>query len=215
VHNEAFSKLSTIPDTAPLPSSTNILNMLNVKYILTVDKINDPTCRLRSKGEEFCLYENLNFLPRAYIVQKYNVIKDELAIANRLKSKDFQPQEEAVLEEEPKLNSVKGPAIPGKEEIDIIKYMPQEVVIRANILHNPKIILLADIYYPGWKAFIDGKEDKIYKANFCLRAVYLAPGEHLVRFSYEPASFKIGLGISLTTAFILLLALFMLKYRHA
>ena len=41
--------------------------------------------------------------------------------------------------------------------------------------------------------------DKIYKANFVLRAIYLTPGAHTIRFAFDPFSFKLGLSISLAT----------------
>ncbi len=213
VHNDNFSKLSTIPDTAPLPSSTNILNMLNVKYILTPEEIRDPTCKLRIKGASSYLYENLNCLPRAYIVPEILVIKDELEIASKLKDKSFLPQKQVILEVDPQVALISPGVITGKESIKIITYKPNEVVIEAVIVNKPKILILADIYYPGWEAHVNGKKATIYKANFCLRAVYLAPGKYTVRFSYNHISFKIGLGISLATVIILLISLFMVKYK--
>ncbi|MCK4649150.1 YfhO family protein, partial [bacterium] len=62
-------------------------------------------------------------------------------------------------------------------------------------------------YYPGWKAYVDGKEEKIYQANYILRAVYLGPGKHDIRFIYDPLSFKVGTYISLITALFLLLVI--------
>ncbi|MCX5701192.1 MAG: YfhO family protein [Candidatus Omnitrophica bacterium] len=211
VHNDSFSRLSTLPDTAPLPSSTNILNMLNVKYILTLNEIKDPTCILRNSGSSCYLYENKNVLPRAYLVPKYIVLKKELDIANKLKRKDFLPQKQVVIEVEPKpvLSKANKPA--GKESLEIIKYKPNEIIIEVNVLDRPKMLILSDLYYPGWEVFVDGKKDIIYKANFCLRAVQIAPGKHEVRFAYNPISFKIGLSISLTVAFILLIILFVIK----
>ena len=211
VHNEYFSRVNTIPDTAPLPSSTNVLNMLNVKYILTPKEIKDPTCKLRIKNGDNYLYENLRVLDRAYIVPEYIVIKNELDIANKLKSKDFLPQKQVILEEEPKESVANNETLPDKELMKILKYRPNEVIIEANILKKPKILVLADLYYPGWEARVNNQKAKIYKANFCLRAVYLNPGKNMVRFSYNPVSFKIGLSISLATAIVLLIVLFVIK----
>jgi hypothetical protein len=214
VHNENFSKLSALPDTAPFPSSTNILNMLNVKYILTPEEIRDSTCKLKVKGSSSYLYENLNCLSRAYIVPEVLIIKDELEIANKLKDKNFLPQKQVILEEEPKAVLSQDKEVAGKESIQIVTYKPSEVIIEAVILNKPKVLVLADIYYPGWEAHVNGKKTTIYKANFCLRAVYLAPGKHRVRFSYNPLSFKIGLSISLATLVVLLITLFVIKYKN-
>ncbi len=66
------------------------------------------------------------------------------------------------------------------------------------------ILVLADRYYPGWRAYIDGKETKIYKANFLFRGIYLPKGNHVVQFKYIPQSFYTGIIISLMTLFSLL-----------
>jgi hypothetical protein len=51
---------------------------------------------------------------------------------------------------------------------------------------------LSDTYYPGWKAFVDGKRTKIYRANYTFRALPLSAGTHRVEFVYDPLSFKLG-----------------------
>ena len=64
--------------------------------------------------------------------------------------------------------------------------------------------MLADAYHPGWKLRVDGKEQRILRANYLFRAVELPAGNHKVEFSYEPETFRIGLRISLCTAGLLL-----------
>jgi uncharacterized membrane protein YfhO len=53
-------------------------------------------------------------------------------------------------------------------------------------------LVLSDTFYPGWKAFVDGKEEKILRANYNFRAVPLTAGTHRVEFVYDPLSFKLG-----------------------
>ncbi len=199
IHNLNYFKVLNLADSAPLPSSTNILNMLNVKYILTTKEINDPACRLVRKTDDVCLYENLNNLARAYLVQDYAVLKTELDIANKLKSKDFHPDKLVILEEQPVKISASGKRqnTESKEYVNILRYQPNQVAIEVNVLDKPKFLVLADNYYPGWEVFVDGKKDKIFKANFTLRGVYLSQGKHAVVFKYNPVSFKIGAVISL------------------
>jgi uncharacterized membrane protein YfhO len=55
-------------------------------------------------------------------------------------------------------------------------------------------LVLSDTYYPGWKAFVDGKETKIYRADYAFRAIPLNAGTHRVEFTYDPISFKLGVG---------------------
>ncbi|MEW6101248.1 MAG: YfhO family protein [Candidatus Omnitrophota bacterium] len=217
IHNLNYSKVLNLADTAPLPSSTNILNMLNVKYILTPREIKDPGCELIRSAEGSFLYKNRNALPRALLASSFVILKDEMDIAAKLKSKSFNPDKEVILEEEPVLRSgeyyLAFPDKTKRESCRIIHYEPNEVIIEADCLHIPRLLVFADNYYPGWEAFVDGRRQKIYRANFILRAVYLNPGKHLVVFRYNPASFKIGLLISLSTLLIVILVVLKLKMR--
>ena len=53
-------------------------------------------------------------------------------------------------------------------------------------------LVLSDTYFPGWKAYVDGKEEKIYRANYNFRAIPLRAGTHKVEFVYHPMSFTLG-----------------------
>ena len=46
------------------------------------------------------------------------------------------------------------------------------------------ILVLTDTYYPGWEALVDGKETKIYRANYNFRAIIIPKGEHQIVFKY-------------------------------
>ena len=58
-------------------------------------------------------------------------------------------------------------------------------------------LVTSDVYYPGWRARVDGQETPLYRANYALRGVLVPPGDHVVLFEYRPRSFKVGAVISL------------------
>ena len=90
----------------------------------------------------------------------------------------------------------------------IVSYENQAVTINASLIDSG-ILVLADSHYPGWKAYVDGRETQILKANHFFRAVALPDGDHVVEFKYDPMSFKIGAWISgLTIISILAITLF-------
>jgi len=212
IHNARYAKIMIMLDTAPLPSSTNILNMLNVKYILTPEKIDDSSCRFVNKGAAY-LYENTRALPRAYLVPDYVVLEDEKDIADKMRLEEWDPESEVILEEEPELVSRIPLPVSRKEHVDIASYESNEVIIEVNVKDEPKFLVLADNYYPGWQVEVDGEKERLYRANFILKSVFLPPGEHTVRFYYNPVSFKIGSIISLLTLITLCLVK-IIKVRH-
>jgi uncharacterized membrane protein YfhO len=85
-----------------------------------------------------------------------------------------------------------------KTAAQIIRYN-NELVTIATSADSEAVLVLADSYYPGWKAFVDGREEVIRRANLFFRAVRLPAGNHTVEFRYEPRSFVIGLAISAIT----------------
>ena len=66
-------------------------------------------------------------------------------------------------------------------------------------------LFLSENYYPAWKAYVDGKETKIYRADYLFRAVYLEQGRHQVKFVFESAPYKTGKTSTLLTSLALLL----------
>jgi uncharacterized membrane protein YfhO len=73
-----------------------------------------------------------------------------------------------------------------------LKDLPEHISISAN-LTKANFLILADHFYPGWKAHIDSISAPIFRANGVFRAVYVPKGGHLIEFDYEPDSVLIGL----------------------
>lgn len=66
------------------------------------------------------------------------------------------------------------------------------VELEAN-LETPGIVVLADVYYPGWKLTIDGRPAPIYRINRMMRGAAIEAGTHRLVYSYDPDSFRVGL----------------------
>jgi len=61
----------------------------------------------------------------------------------------------------------------------------------------PSLLVYADTYYEGWRAFVDDREVPIVRANHAFKAVRVDPGQHVVRFVFDPWTFRWGAGITL------------------
>jgi uncharacterized membrane protein YfhO len=68
-------------------------------------------------------------------------------------------------------------------DVEITSYTDTHAELAAN---GPGTLVLADSYYPGWVARVDGVEAPILRADLILRGVTLPPGAHTVTFTYEP-----------------------------
>jgi len=216
----------------PIEKQYKIIGLLNGLYIVSTEpkggeiiyKGNLSVGKILYKDrhyEHFYILKNPYFMERAFLSEHATVLKNKQDIFGVFKLIDFDPREVVILTEIPppaflaaSKNSQNKDRLPQSVEyVNITSYKPEEVIIEAQT-NAPKWLVLSDSYYPGWKVFVDGKEDKIYEANCIMRAVHLLPGFHKIRFVYDPLSFKIGLAISLVTILSLVLIYFGIRHKR-
>ena len=65
-------------------------------------------------------------------------------------------------------------------------------------------LVLSEVWYPGWRATVDGQPAPVLRANYAFRAVRLGPGQHQVQLTFVPRSWTIGLAVSGLTALALI-----------
>lgn len=82
---------------------------------------------------------------------------------------------------------------------------PSQAVLleQAPALDMDSLYVTNDTYYPGWKAYVDGKRTSLLRANYTFRAVPIPPGEHDVKIVYEPLSWEIGIILSVGSVVVL------------
>jgi hypothetical protein len=89
-------------------------------------------------------------------------------------------------------DSIPGLKEDGSGNAKILKYSANSVEIEANT-NGPALLVLTDIFYPGWRAEVNGKPSKIYKTNYTFRGVMVPGGKSNITFTYMPESFLIGI----------------------
>jgi len=185
-----------VANKLPPERQYHLLKAFNVKYIMSLA---EPPAGEISLVRHFPQYPSWVYrldqtVPRAYTVGKAVEEKDPALVLEHLSRLDFDPTQEVVIEE--------GLATTAngnfQSETKIVHYSDRSATIRAS-LNAPGLLVLADSYYPGWRAFVDGKEERILRANLFFRAVSLGVGEHTVEFRYQPLSFTVGWIVSLFT----------------
>jgi hypothetical protein len=93
-------------------------------------------------------------------------------------------------------------AVSPTESVTITRYEPQRVELAAT-LERPGLVVLADVYYPGWKLTIDGMPAPIYRTNRMMRGAAVTAGRHTLVYTYDPASFRIGGMLSIAGLLVL------------
>jgi hypothetical protein len=146
------------------------------------------------------IYENRAVLPRAWVVHRAEIVTDAGTAIARLRDVAFDPTETVLLGAGTALDGT------GRGQARITRYEPEAVTIEVTT-DAPGYLVLTDTDYPGWEATVDGEATPIERANLVFRAVPVDPGHHTVEFHFRPASFRLGLWVSLATAWVGLIAL--------
>lgn len=173
-----------------------LLSVFNVRHVMSFHELPQTDIRLIRRFPEYFswLYEIPTVVPRAYMVNRVWAEKDTSKALERLASADFDPLREVVLNSDVPVRRSSG----WSAKADIQRYENNSVTISAEA-NGDGFLILADAFYPGWKAYIDGQETPIMRANHFYRAVAVPSGNHRIEFKYEPLSFKIGAFISILT----------------
>ena len=173
-----------------------LLRAFNVKHLLTFRPLAEKDAILIGHFPDNLswLYKIEGTVPRAYMVDKARVENDATQILRLLSTVAFDPMREVVLDSEIPMP----PAGQFAATVKIVRYENERVTI-ATSSDSRGILVVTDSYYPGWKAFVDGKEEAIRRANLFFRAIPLPAGNHVVEFRYQPRSFTVGLAVSTAT----------------
>lgn len=175
-------------------NNMQVINMLNGRYFLIPDE-----ARQTYGG----VYRNEEALGNAWFIDSLTYVKtadEEMKFLD-----DFNPATAAVADA--KFKDVLGEVMP-KQEGDTIfetSYAPNKLTYHSHSA-NGGLAVFSEIYFPwGWKATIDGKEAKIGRVNYVLRALQLPAGDHSIVFTFDPDEVHKTEGVAKTSVYIILL----------
>jgi len=155
-----------------------------------------PGYRLAFVGPAAAVYTNENAFPRARIVHEATFVSGETAAFHALRAMQRRGRDalvtEVVLEGRKEDVVLSGGSPATDERVEFVSAMdPDEIVLRAH-LRQDGLVVLADAYYPGWHASVDGREQPVFPANLAFRAIAVPAGEHTVVFHYVPTQLYRG-----------------------
>ena len=155
---------------------------------------------------EWVVYENRNCLPRAFTVSKLRPVRDMQEVKFLFETFQINPSETALVSEDDLKKIGRSDFVKGTTIIE--QYDTDCIVVRTNVFGGPGFLVLSDQYFPGWKAFVDGKETPIYKVHEIIRGIVIPEGEHKVEFVYRPSKIYISIFIGAVALVACLVAVF-------
>jgi len=139
-----------------------------------------------------------NNIPYANFVNK-TVIKPQNEILRFIKSEEFDPREVVVLEQRDRrkyvlMNENKAP----EASIRILSYDNENIRFKAST-KGPAYLVLSEIYYPGWRAKVNGQDVEVLCGNYIFRVILLPKGDHEIHMFFTSSTFHFGTLITLLT----------------
>jgi len=170
----------------------NILNMLNVRYIIYTDqKTNVPQLAPNPYANGSCWLVKSVKLVQGPVQELQDIgtthLKDTAIVQQSFSSQVVQPQWDS-------LATIKL----AKFDNDTMRYSFNS--------SKPQFAIFSEVYYPfGWNAYIDGKKTAYCKADYVLRGLSIPAGQHSIEFIFEPSTFKRSVNIAYIASFLILI----------
>jgi hypothetical protein len=184
-----------------MQTSLDFMRLLNIRYLLVERRLPSPPPFVRlvyDDGSNF-IYDNLSALPRATLVDRYQVVRPARAILDSIRFGTHDMAEFAFLEQDPGV--ALGPVAGGRAQVT--SYRLNDVTVEVES-PGPALLRLADLWYPDWTARVDGRPTPILKSDYLLRAVPVPAGRHRVEFRFESPAMRRGLTVSLLSLLVVL-----------
>ena len=175
-------------------SKTNIINMLNTKYVIF-------------KPNEYEL--NWNSLGHSWFVDDYEIAENadaEIAALAR-----FNPKKTAIIDKRFKSITDKLPETEffslDTGYIEMVSYKPNHLTYKS-ATNKERLAVFSEIYYDkGWNAYIDGFPTEHIRVNYILRGMIIPVGVHNIEFKFEPKTHSISQKVAMGSSILVVLLL--------
>ncbi|GAA0719850.1 YfhO family protein [Aquimarina litoralis] len=183
-------KIDDIYNQHILQGNLEVVNMLNVKYVIQ-----------QNEDRKLTVQENPSINGPAWFVSELKFVDGYKSEFNALN--DIDTKNTAVIRNEFKdeLESYK-PVKDSVSTISISKTDPNHLAYNM-YANKPGFVVFSETYYKdGWNAYIDGTPETVYPVNYMLRGIKVPAGKHTIEFKFEPQVVKTGSSITLASSII-------------
>jgi hypothetical protein len=179
------------------------LGLLDVGFIVAGPGISSEAVALEAEAPRGSAYRVLPDIPHAFFPRTVEATPDTAEALRRVLG--AAPLDLAVVHGEVAPDAGAGVA-------EITRYEPNELVLEVEA-DRGGLLFLSEIYYPAWRAWVDGEAAEILRTNTAFRGVVVPAGSHSVRLRYSAAEFRIGFTVSGLSALACLASLLVLGWR--
>ncbi len=170
---------------------SNLLNIINAKYILALQEVTTPSCSLILNSNGLRIYKNTTVFPRFYFASEYIGAQDQIASLTAMLDQSIIPQNTIIV------NNRDLPLLPKQNSIDstlqnaivITKYEIRKGHIALHVTSNKEqVLVITENYNPGWTATVNGKKAQVYRVNVACKGIAIPQGISTVILTYNSPS---------------------------
>ncbi len=172
----------------------------------TADMVQLLTAAASETGP-FAVLEFTGALPRAKFYTDWQAGLDNTQVLQRLRSMEFDPARQVLVSEA--LSGGAPASSPSTAEASIVAYAPKHITVKTRST-APGILLLNDRWHPDWKVTVDGQSTPLLRANFLMRGVSVAAGEHTVEYRFDPPHQTLWVSLAAVATGLLLVGILIL-----
>jgi len=174
-----------------------VLDMLGVRYVIFRGRP-PPEMHPAFQSPDYWALVNHTALSRAFVPRRVETVADDRERLSKLASPQFDPRSVAYVE-----SPVNLPAT-CRGDAAIVAEIPTRITVSVK-METPGLVVLADLWDKGWRAYLGGQPVPILRTNHAIRGVVVPAGAATLEFRYEPASLAWGLRLAAFATAILLL----------
>jgi hypothetical protein len=183
--------------------NSEVLNMLNTKYIIYNDARNTPVAQINPDANGNAWFvDSIQWAKTAdeeILSMKGQALGDTAIVADAWNSEKV-----AIVRESHR--SEVGDYKFGKDssaKITLTQYGLNDISYQSNN-NQDGLGVFSEVYYEkGWEAYVDGKQVPIVRVDWLLRAIKIPAGNHKIEFHFRPKTYEIGERISAISSFLL------------
>ncbi len=157
-----------------------VLDALNVRYVISREVPEE-----KPLSGEVKIHENKDFFPRVFSTAAAKACDEQEQCLSGLVSED--PGHAVMVAG---ISCDKGGL--SRPRITEIREGHDRLSFRASS-RGTALAVISNLYFPGWRAYVDGRETRVLRVNGVMQGVFLGPGRRRVELVYHPLSFKLGL----------------------
>ena len=205
------ARCGTVEHVTISAADSHALKLLSVRYLISATGPLDIGLPPIQFGLN--VYELSDYWPRAQVVGRVVAASTSSEAIAAVEDPDFDPTRDVVIEGMASPMPVWADAEDGRATAKIVEYRPLRVRVEVE---SPAagMLMLNDVWYPGWRASVNGVEAPVYRANGAFRAVPVPAGRSEVTFTFQSDMLMLGWGVSVVTWGLVVAAVLATRLRR-